>query len=64
MMTLEQIGQLAVLWYEAEADAAERVAQRRPFVMAVERRNRREKALRAAIRDYKLLEKAKGKSGV
>lgn len=60
-MTLEQIGQLAVLWYEADDDWDRRIRGNRPHVHAAARRNRRARALRGAIRHYKLLEEAKGK---
>lgn len=61
MMTLEQIGQLALLWEEARADAEARYVEGRPVAKAAALRNRRAITLSAAIRDYKLLQEAKGK---
>lgn len=59
MMTLEQIGQLAVLWYEAEAKHEK--ARPHNLLSTYEQLMRRKEALQKAIRKYKLLEEAKGK---
>lgn len=63
MMTLEQLGQLAMLWYEADEDFDRRIAAspRLPHKRALDLLDRRHNALRAACRDYKLLQEAKGK---
>lgn len=58
MMTLEQIGQLAVLWYEAELDWERRInaVPEQPHVRARYLMDRWQRSFRAAIRDYKLLQ--------
>lgn len=63
MMTLEQIGLLAISWNEAEENWERRrnAVPPKPYARAAEIRNRRMRVLRGAIRHYKLLEEAKGK---
>lgn len=61
MMTLEQIGLLAMLWHEAEVNWVTRVKESRPYDRAFRLKDRRLDTLRRAIRDYKLLQEAKGK---